>query len=704
MANHAPDLHFLRQPAPAPAIETGQDLAASTMAARNMAPLGQILLEDGAVDSGDLLKAIVMRQRQKARLGQILLTHGWVTPEALTRALSRQWRTSALDPVRTPGDPRLIDTIGAAFCLTHAILPWRRIGGTTWVATARPELFADIQDDLREKLGNIRMLLCQEDQVRDAILSTRRGHMIRAAELRVAPEESCRSRNEALIGRIAVMLIGIMLAGLVLMPALLFAVLTAIVAIGLIAQTGLKLVAFLSTLGADRVARRNSVEPLEQHPAMREMRAPLPVISVIVPLYEESDVTTKLVARLSRLSYPRELTDIVLAIETSDTITLNALHGATLPNWIRVVEVPDGPIKTKPRALNYALNFCRGQIIGIWDAEDRPDPDQLHRIARQFHFAPDDTGCVQGALDYYNPRTNWLARCFTVEYAAWFRVLLPGIARLGLVVPLGGTTCFFRRAALDDVDAWDAWNVTEDADLGVRLARRGWQTEIVQTTTDEEANCRVLPWIKQRSRWLKGFALTWGVHMRNPIGLWRDLGPRRFMGFQIQFLAMLTQYLLAPMLWSFWLLSVGLPHPVTDTLGPLVGGYALMALIGLFIVSETINLVIGLYAVRGAKHRHLLPWVATLHAYFPLGCVAGWKAIYEVIVKPFYWDKTAHGIYEATDSEEQPVTIPGTVMLPVLGPIGGRSLADIAELQETPPAPQPQGDAVQPVEQIARAG
>lgn len=538
-------------------------------------PLGQILLEDGAVDPMNLLKAVVMRRRQNVRLGQILMAQGWVTPEALLRALTRQWGTTAVDPAETPPDPRLIDLAGADFCLTHRILPWRRIGGVTWIATANPEEFSALVPQLPAEFGTIRMLLCSETQALTALLATRRTALARQAENRVPAAESCRTRNEARVGRLAVLGIGAFALGIWQAHVTVLITLTLLVTLGLVAQSALKLAAFLATLNATRTMRRQNDQIGQGVTTPTEMDAPLPVISVIVPLFQESDVAGRLMARLARLSYPRELTDILLAIEATDTVTRRALEGVTLPRWIRVVEVPDGPIKTKPRALNYALNFCRGRIVGIWDAEDRPDPDQLHRIARAFHFAAPDVGCLQGALDYFNPRTNWLARCFTVEYTAWFRVLLPGIMRLGLVVPLGGTTCFFRREALEAADAWDAWNVTEDADLGVRLARRGWRTEIVETTTDEEANCRVIPWIKQRSRWLKGFAMTWGVHMRSPVQLWRDLGPWRFLGFQVQFLGMLTQYLLAPMLWSFWLLALGLPHPLREPLQAAMGGMAL---------------------------------------------------------------------------------------------------------------------------------
>ncbi|TBN39983.1 glycosyltransferase [Paracoccus subflavus] len=641
-----------------------------TLAPRSHLPLGQLLLEDGAVDPGNLLKASVMRGRQDSRLGQILLAQGWVTPEALLRALCRQWRTTALDPARTPGDPRLIDALGVEFCLTHAVLPWRRIGGVTWIATARPEAFAALTAQFPAQFGQVRMLLCSEDQIKTAVLAVRRIAMIRRAELRVPAAESCRSRNESRMGRMALGAMAALAAGLWLAPVAILSALTLWATLSLLSQSGLKLLALLASRRAGIEDRAQAAGMAQGRSVQAEMSGPLPVISVMVPLFRESDVAGKLMDRLSRLDYPRELTDILLVIEESDHVTRNALQGIRLPGWFRVVEVPSGPIQTKPRALNYALNFCRGSIVGVWDAEDRPDPDQLHKIARGFHFAAPDVACLQGALDYFNPRTNWLARCFTIEYAAWFRVILPGVARLGLVVPLGGTTLFFRRDALEQVGAWDAWNVTEDADLGVRLARRGWRTQIIDTTTDEEANCRALPWIKQRSRWLKGYAMTWGVHMRNPRALWRELGPRRFIGFQVQFLGSLSQYLLAPVLWSFWLLSLGLPHPLREPLAGVWGGYAIPALFGTFIASELLSIGVGMWAVRGNKHRHLMAWVPSLHLYFPLGCLAGWKAIYEVVVKPFYWDKTAHGIFDASDIVVMPAD--GTVSLPLLGQIGDR--------------------------------
>ncbi|MFV0300761.1 MAG: glycosyltransferase [Paracoccus sp. (in: a-proteobacteria)] len=676
-------------PAPA-ATQGGSDL--NPAPARNLKPLGQILLEDGAVNSDLLLRATVLRQRQNARLGEILLAHGWVSDQALTRALSRQWRTNSVDLRNMPPDPRLIDQAGAEFCLTHAVVPWRRTGGLTWVATARPEAFAALAPAFPEGFGNLRMLLCSEVQAQEAILATRRTRLIRAAESRVPGRESCRQQHKGRTMRLALTGLALAMAGLTLAPAATFALLSAWVMLTLIAATTLKALCFRAALAGAAERSREAGDLAAGRITPPEMTAPLPVISVMVPLFAESDIAEHLVGRLARLTYPRELTDILLVVEEGDRITRDALSDAGLPRWIRVVTVPDGPIRTKPRALNYALNFCRGRIIGIWDAEDRPEPDQLHKVARRFHFAPEKVACLQGALDFYNPRSNWLARCFTVEYASWFRAILPGAARLGLVIPLGGTTLFCRRAALEQVGAWDAWNVTEDADLGVRLARRGFVTEMLDTTTDEEANCRTLPWIRQRSRWIKGHALTWAVHMRDPRLLLSELGPRRFIAFQVQFLGALSQYLLAPVLLSFWLFALGLPHPLAG----LVPGHATAALVALLLGSEALNIAIGLWAVRGAKRGHLRLWVPTLHFYHPLGCLAGWKAIYEAVTRPFYWDKTAHGVFEATQSETEAGTetaparpdpaglLPGSLAIPMLGTLGdGRA-------RRNPPSPATQ--------------
>ncbi len=602
-------------------------------------PLGQILLESGAISPGDLLKALALRDRQEVRLGDILLAHGWVSDRDLMAALAKQWGAALVDLLAERPDPRLIDQIGAETCLTQSMVPWRRVGGTTVIATARPEDFHRLCRNLPQELGPYAMVLAPERDIHAALLGRRQTALIRKAEARVRADESCRTRDAGRLSRLAFGAMGLTAAGLMAAPTLVFALLFGWAVLTLVLGTGLKLAAFCAEMIAQKRLKR-------QIPAPSPAIARLPIVSIMVPMFKERDIAARLVRRLSRLSYPRELLDILLVVEEEDATTRAALAAARLPRWMRVVTVPAGPIKTKPRALNFALSFCRGSIIGVYDAEDAPEPDQIHTVVRRFHERGPEVACLQGILDYYNPRTNWLSRCFTIEYAAWFRAMLPGLARLGLVVPLGGTTLFFRRAALEHLGGWDAHNVTEDADLGIRLARYGYRTELVATVTGEEANCRALPWVRQRSRWLKGYAMTWGVHMRNPVKLWRDLGAWRFFGFQVLFLGSLSQYLLAPVLWSFWAIALGFWHPIQAVLPPA----ALHLLGGAFIVTELVNIVVGLWAVRGREHRHLMAWVPTLHFYFPLGALAGWKAIYEVIVLPFYWDKTTHGVFDVPPS------------------------------------------------------
>lgn len=615
--------------------------------ARVRRPLGDILLAMGAVDPGQLMKAVALRGRQSVPLGGILLAHGWVAEADLMAALSQQWGAQVVDLPGAAPDPRLVDRMDVSFWVTEAAIPVRRIGPAVLVATARPDRFESLRHKLAPVLGPVTMSLAPERDIHTALAAMRQTRLVRRAETQVAAGESCRTRDERRLTRWLLAGLALAAGGLLAAPAAVFASLTLWALAAMVSGTMLKAAACLAEWRA--TFRPGPVAP----PPIR-LSPRLPVVSVMVPLFAEADIAPRLIERIGRQTYPKELLDILLVVEEDDAITREALMRARLPHWMRVVPVPDGPLRTKPRALNYALNFCRGSLIGVWDAEDAPDPEQIHDIVRRFDRAAPDVACLQGVLDFYNPRHNWLTRCFTVEYAAWFRGLLPGLARLGLVVPLGGTTLFFRRAILEEIGGWDAHNVTEDADLGLRLARRGYRTELVPTVTEEEPNSRPLPWIRQRSRWIKGFAMTWGVHMRDPARLWRELGTWRFCGVQILFLGSLSQSVLAPVLWTFWIKAFGFAHPLDGVLPP----GAMTVLTALFVMAETVTIAVGLWAVRGPGHRHLMKWVPTLHAYFPLATLAAWKALYELVTRPFYWDKTAHGVVDSDlPGEDAPLAV-----------------------------------------------
>ncbi|MCF8486510.1 MAG: glycosyltransferase [Rhodobacteraceae bacterium] len=592
--------------------------------------LGVALLRDGLIAPDEMVRALALHARRSGRLTDILVSRDLIGPDELCVALARHWKTEVIHPMAAKPDIRLIDRIGGNFCLRNSLLPWRQTGAVTVIATAQPEEFERHRAKLTEVFGPVAMAIAPAQEIEQTILAYRGKSLARAAETRVCAAESCRN----LAGRrlfVPLFLLGLILSVLaVLSPMTLVWGVVGWAVVTLALSTALKIAAgFASTL------RRAPSGPAP-------VLARLPVVSIMVALYRESDIAPRLIRRLGRLEYPRELLDIVLVVEAEDHMTRAALAATDLPPWMRIVVVPDGQVKTKPRALNFALDHCRGSIVGVYDAEDAPEPDQITRVVHRFAERGPDVACLQGVLDFYNPTTNWLSRCFCIEYATWFRLILPGLQRLGLPIPLGGTTLFFRRAVLEELGGWDAHNVTEDADLGMRLYRHGYRTELIETVTGEEANCRALPWVKQRSRWLKGYMMTWATHMRDPVVLWRQLGAWQFAGFQVLFLCTLSQFLLLPVLWSFWITAFGFHHPIASALPH----WAAFGLIALFVLTEGVNITLGLIGLRLSGHRFSRLWVPLMHFYFSLGALASYKAAWEMVYRPFYWDKTDHGHFD----------------------------------------------------------
>ncbi|WP_321364106.1 glycosyltransferase family 2 protein [uncultured Celeribacter sp.] len=607
---------------------------------RSRKPIGQILVEMGELAPGDLVRAAAMRQREDARIGDILLAHGMVSEPALYTALARQFNAEIARFDQSPPDVRLIDRIGADECLRRGILPWRQAGGTVLIASCRPEQFEDLRPRLTGMFGPVRLAVTSETALHEALLKSRQRRLASQAETRVAAHESCREMDIRKLTRMisSLAVLGALVA--LISPIMAGILLTSWAVITLVISTGLKIAAAFAQAKTARTRQSTFFS--------KRSKTPLPTVSIMLPLFKEREIATRLIKRVSRLKYPRELLDVCLVVEEDDTITQDAIANTDLPRWMRQIIVPRGGVKTKPRALNFALDFCRGSIVGIYDAEDAPEPEQLHKVASHFAQAGPEVACLQGILDFYNARTNWLSRCFTVEYASWFRVILPGYEKMGLPVPLGGTTLFFRRDVIEELGGWDAHNVTEDADLGIRLARHGYRTELLHTVTEEEANCRLWPWVKQRSRWLKGYAMTYAMHMQKPGKLWRDLGPWRFFGVQALFLGALSQFVLAPFLWSFWMFPLGLPHPMRAVLPHDL----LVVLGGVFLLSEAITVATGMIATSTSKHKWLWPWVPTLHFYYPLATLAALKGLWEMVSKPYYWDKTAHGIDDLAFHED----------------------------------------------------
>ncbi|MGA9411314.1 MAG: glycosyltransferase [Roseobacter sp.] len=602
-------------------------------------PIGRLLMDIGKIDSDDLKHALGLQQRIDAPLGDIMVSEGLVDKKDVLSALARQAQTQGADLELDPPTAEMSGKLPVWLCLRYGVVPWREDAGVLYVATSSPANFAKLRTALGSQAARLFPVIVDEDQIKIHQSRLFGAELARSAATKVPAHESCRGWTNQK-GRRTVWglgVAGVFGAGLMLAPLWTITVISLWAVLTLILTSGLKLAALAVYLRRDR-------RPVSHNATVSDLR--MPRVSVLVPLLKETEIAEQLIHRLGQLTYPKSLLNVVLVLEESDALTRDTINRTKLPDWMNVVEVPQaGDLTTKPRALNYALDFCNGTIVGVWDAEDWPEADQIEKVVSRFHSAPEDVVCLQGVLDYYNSRSTWLSRCFTIEYAIWWRIIMPGIARLGLVVPLGGTTLFFKRKVLEELGGWDAHNVTEDADLGVRLARHGYKTELLPTVTREEATSRAWPWVRQRSRWLKGFLVTYFVHMRRPGALLRDLGFWRFMGIQTLFLAAVSQFAAAPVLWSFWITLFGVTHPVASTLGD----SAVWGFVGLFGGAEALSLVLGVVAVSRAEHRHLVAFVPTMAVYFTLGAVAAYKAIWELVHLPFYWDKTQHGVTSETD-------------------------------------------------------
>ncbi len=592
--------------------------------------LGEILVRRGAIDKMALKSALQRQTHKEVTLGELLCHQNLITPSNLNEALAEQWSLGWIDLDQAPAIAEFSRRFDPVDCLAVNALPWRQLGQLTVLLLEDPNRAEEAIEVFGLDPQKTTLAMTDGTKLRKTI-ETIFSDRLAANAMVACPENfSCRNWNKERFGILTKLAIVAVLITLVTLPEIALFCLVVWIFVMNLATNILRLISLWVTRKDTGIAYQKVPDAL----------SPLPKISLLVPLHDEAEVLVHLLNALKALDYPRELLDVKLVLEASDRRTQNAIKATSLPDWIEPVVVPHDTLKTKPRAMNFALPFCQGDIIGVYDAEDKPDTEQLTLVARYLMEAPPEVACVQGYLDFYNPRQNWLSRCFTIEYSSWFRVLLRGVQRLKMPIPLGGTTVFFRTEALKRLGAWDAHNVTEDADLGIRLARKGYRCEMIPSTTREEANCHARAWIKQRSRWLKGYMITWVVHMRSPVQLWRDLGPVGFLGFQILFLGGTAAYLTAPLIWVLWLAAFGVPIGIFDMLN---GSTWAVFLASLFF-GQVVTLSVAARALTNKDKRALLPWVLTLPVYWVLGAAAALKASYELFTNPFYWDKTAHGL------------------------------------------------------------
>jgi cellulose synthase/poly-beta-1,6-N-acetylglucosamine synthase-like glycosyltransferase len=407
---------------------------------------------------------------------------------------------------------------------------------------------------------------------------------------------------------------------------------------GLLAVTSLLLsLLFLAGIYVRLCALAASPPPAGPPPRLNARR--LPTYTIVAPMYREAGVAAQFLRAIRSLDYPPAKLDVKIVLEHDDEDTARALRAAGLPPYAEIVVTPRGAPRTKPRALNVALPLARGKLLTIFDAEDRPEPGQLQAAAAAFAAAGPRLACLQARLAIDNGDEGWLSYFFSLGYAALFDVINPGLAALGLPVPLGGTSNHFRTDILRRVLGWDAWNVTEDADLGLRFARLGYDVAMLSSTTFEDAPTEIAAWLGQRARWIKGWMQTLAVFLRRPRRQARKIGPVQ----SLAAVSAMTSLIAGPLFGPFY--TVRFLHDLFwgDLLAPETPARFVFA---------SLNLSVGIFGlaaliaplVVGMKRRghKASPLLALAPLYLLLLSAAAWRALWEWTRRPFVWTKTEH--------------------------------------------------------------
>lgn len=391
----------------------------------------------------------------------------------------------------------------------------------------------------------------------------------------------------------------------------------------------------------------------------------LPTYTILCPLYKEGHIVPQFVDAISRLSWPKDKLDVLLLLEEDDKESQEVAKTLNLPFFVRTLVVPNSQPKTKPKACNYGLSYARGEYLVIYDAEDIPDPLQLKKAYLAFKKAGDSVKCLQAKLNYHNPHQNLLTRFFTAEYSLWFDVTLTGYQSINTTIPLGGTSNHFRTADLLSLQGWDPFNVTEDADLGVRLFKEGFRTAIIDSTTLEEANSKWGNWVRQRSRWIKGYMQTYLVHTRNPYQFVKTNKHHAFL-FNLILGGKIAFILINPFLWlatfSYFALYAYV-GPAIERLYPAVVFY--MAGVSL-VFGNFLYLYYYMIGLMKREQYSLIKYIFFVPFYWLMISFAGFYALYQLILKPHYWEKTTHGLHLKKQKEARQVfSLPRIISIPV---------------------------------------
>ena len=632
---------FLAQPA------TRSDIREASLRAHGRPTIGDLLFEDGVVTRAELERALELAGRSNVRVGEALVTLGLVSEEELGERLADQRGLPFVTVRGRELDAAVAQAVPEEFARSHVLLPIAVDGaGTLTVALADPTDEAAITATRELAPGDVQFVGTTRGDVRDGLERLYHADYLAysASDLmNRTPEDSAYRVLSTGQKRFFISFAVFLVLSLAIWPVQSLIVMLAL-------ATGFYLAFSLYKFYLIYRALSHTLEvPIDEAAVAALDDRELPVYTLLIPLYRESEVLPTLVRGLERLEYPKEKLDVKLLLEEDDIETIAVARAANLPSYFDITIVPDGQPKGKPKACNYGLLHARGEYAVIYDAEDIPEPDQLKKVLVGFALSAPNVVCIQSKLNYYNRNQNVLTKWFTTEYSTWFDLFLPGLDASGAPIPLGGTSNHFRIEALRVAGAWDPFNVTEDADLGLRIFKLGGRTAVVDSTTFEEATSVLDNWIRQRSRWVKGYIQTWLVHMRHPIQLWQQLGTGGFISFQLVIGGTFFGFLLNPLLWGLtgvWFLT---EWEVIQQVFP--GPVYYMGAVSLYAG----NFAFAYMNVAGCLRRRyysLVKWALLSPIYWVLMSIAAWKGFLQLFYRPFYWEKTVHGLANRDGLEE----------------------------------------------------
>ena len=546
---------------------------------------------------------------------------------------------SLVDLLVDPPDPALFAGLDHELLVHEQWVPWRVEGDTVAVASVAPLADAELASIAeRFAVPGATNLITTDWDIERVVLDRYRDLIVTDASDGLAidqPELSAAHpwRRRQLVGA------GLILAGL--LAAILIAPRGTAVALLTAANLVFMIAALFKIVAAidGRPLRRDDEAP---PPIPRLADEALPLFTILVPAYREANITRQLVDNLGGIDYPTAKLQILLLLEEDDHDTIEVFRSTAAPDHVHMVLVPASGPRTKPKACNVGLTFARGEFLVVYDAEDAPDPQQLRAVVHQFRTSGPEVAVVQCRLNYHNVEENLLTRLFTLEYSFWFSFMLRGLDRMHLPLPLGGSSNHFRTEVLRELGGWDPHNVTEDADLGMRAGALGYKVAANPSTTMEEACSRMGPWIRQRTRWIKGYMVTFLVHARYPARFTRATGLRGTLCLLLLVAGTPAMYLASSVVWTFWLFTF-----LGGTVSWLHVPPAVQVLNAVVFFGAN-GAMIAMHAIAGRnRHPRLARYALLLPAYWVLHSVAAWRAVWHLLVKPDVWEKTPHGLAAA---------------------------------------------------------